>query len=389
VSAAERPPTGERAHPERVLVVDDNAQNRAVAEGFLSAAGYVVLTVDSGKAAIGVFEEFHPDLVLLDILMPGMDGYETCRRLRAIPGGADTPIVFLTALADFSTHRQALDAGADDFLTKPINRTELQLRARSLIRIKRLSRELTENLELTRSQHEALLRAQRQKEELTQLVVHDLKSPLTAITGNVDFALSEPGMPPDSRAALGDALGAAHTMLRMVMNLLDISRSEDGALLPQIEPVELAELLGRVRRRMERQAAMRKQELRLEVPPELRVHADPDLLRRVVENLIDNSCKYSPQKAAIRIEAAALDDDGGECEIRVRDEGPGVPPALRERIFEKYVRLVGDEEPGTRTSRGLGLSFCRMAVEAHGGRIWVEDNHPTGAVFCVRLPRRN
>src|SRR3954467_10575619 len=133
-----------------VLVVDDNLQNREVAEGHLVAAGYSAIQADSGEQALAILgaaangggggggEARRPDLVLLDVLMPGMDGFETCRRIRTLPDGAGIPVLFLTALGDLGTHKSAVDSGADDFLTKPINRTELLIRVRSLLRIKEL-----------------------------------------------------------------------------------------------------------------------------------------------------------------------------------------------------------------------------------------------------------
>jgi DNA-binding response OmpR family regulator len=159
-----------------ILVVDDNLQNREVAEGHLVAAGYLAVQAESGEEALALLQGGgpRPDLVLLDVLMPGLDGFETCRRIRALPGGTRIPVLFLTALGDLGTHKAALDSGADDFLTKPINRTELLIRVRSLLRIKALSDEQTRHLEVISSQRDALVEAQRQKEELTALIVHDL-----------------------------------------------------------------------------------------------------------------------------------------------------------------------------------------------------------------------
>ena len=142
----------------RVLVVDDNLQNREVAEGHLVGAGYEAIQAESGARGAGADRAQRPDLVLLDVLMPGMDGFETCRRIRALPVVGDTPILFLTALGDLGTHKAALDSGADDFLTKPINRTELLIRVRSLLRIKQLSDELKRNYDVIRTQRDALAR---------------------------------------------------------------------------------------------------------------------------------------------------------------------------------------------------------------------------------------
>src|SRR6476619_6232254 len=196
--------------PVRVLIIDDNLQNREVAEGHLVSAGYQAIQADGGEQGLMMLEEHRPDLVLLDVLMPGMDGFETCRQIRMLPVVGDTPVLFLTALGDLGTHKQALDSGADDFLTKPINRTELLIRVRSLLRIKQMSDELKRNYDVIRAQHDALLGANRQKEELD---------------------------------SLDDVVRASQAMVRLVMNLLDVSRSEDGALIPHVTEFDLTTLL--------------------------------------------------------------------------------------------------------------------------------------------------
>src|SRR5215831_19206357 len=197
--------------------------------------------------------------------MPGMDGFETCRRIRAMPEACDVPVLFLTALGDLATHRAALDSGADDFLTKPINRTELLIRVRSLLRIRQLSDELQRNYDVIRAQRDALLAAQRQKEELTALIVHDLKNPLSSILSNVQFCVGQKGLGDEERESLRDVLRASQSMVRMVMNLLDVSRSEDGALVPRMTPFELPALLEEVCSEMGRRVEDKAQRLVLDV----------------------------------------------------------------------------------------------------------------------------
>ena len=366
---------------QRILVVDDNSSNREVAEGHLVSAGYSVSLAEDGEEGVKKFKEWGPDLVLLDVLMPRVDGFETCRRLKAVPGGRDVPVVFLTALSDLGSHQRAMESGADDFLTKPINRTELLIRVRSLLWVKRLRDELAQGYDLIRSQRDALLQAQRQKEELSALVVHDLKSPLTAILVNVEYLVREAKLEDDDRSAMREVLSAAEAMHRMVMNLLDISRSEDGTLVPKKTEVDLVALVDEVCAVAARRSEQRNLKLTHDVSAKT-LRADKDLLQRLLENLVDNGIKYTSAGA---IHIGAHEVESGFVEIRVSDEGPGVPEDHREKIFEKYVQL--DRDAGAQSgSRGLGLAFCRLAVEAHGGRIWVEENRPRGSSFCVRLP---
>jgi two-component system sensor histidine kinase/response regulator len=380
-----------------VLVVDDNLQNREVAEGHLVGAGYSAIQAESGVQALAMLQERRPDLILLDVLMPGIDGFETCRRIRALPDGAEIPILFLTALGDLGTHKAALDSGADDFLTKPINRTELLIRVRSLLRIKALSDELKRNYEVIRSQRDALLDAQRQKEELTALIVHDLKNPLSSILSNVQYCVAQKGLGDEERESLRDVLRASQSMVRMVMNLLDVSRSEDGALVPRMSEFELPALLDEICSEMGRRVEDRNQKLALEIGSGVRgMVADRDLVRRILENLIDNAYKYGPRNGTIGIEARLVAEDAGEgqrsggelIELLVRDEGEGIPAAFRLKIFEKYARVDGRAAHEVRNSHGLGLVFCQRAVAVHGGRIWVGENAPRGSCFHVRLAVR-
>ena len=367
---------------ERILVVDDNEQNRMVAEGHLVSAGYAVTLASSGEEALQRFAEGTPDLVLLDVMMPpGIDGFETCRRLRAAPSGADVAIVFLTALNDLGSHQKAITSGADDFLTKPINRTELLMRVRSLLWVKRLKDELRQGYELIRSQRDALLQAQRQKEETISFVVHDLKNPLTIMMSNAMYIADAKEMNADVASAARDIHDASTSMHRMVMNLRDISRSEDGALVAEPTDVDVRALLTGVAERLERRAAARSQTVECDVPASVTVSGDRDLLTRVFENLVENALKYGPTRSRVRVE---VEPAGDELEVRVRDEGPGIPEEHRHRVFEKYVQLEGE---GRAAGRGLGLAFCRLAVEIHGGRIWVASNEPKGSVFTVRLPK--
>lgn len=366
-----------------ILVVDDVAPNVALVAAYLTAAGYRVRCASGGQEAIASMTSSPPDLVLLDMVMPGMDGLETCRRMRKLPGG-DAPIIFLTAATDRGSHERAVASGADDFLTKPIERTELMLRVRSLLWIQRLRVELRGGYELIREQRDELIRVQRQKEALTALVVHDLKNPLAAIQLTAEYI----GMSCKSvcgvQEAAGDIVDAASAMGRMVLNLLDIARSEDGALVPTWTMVDVAGLLEGVLRDQTRTAALRQIVLERTASSLPTIEADADLLRRMLENLVENAIRHSPRGAAVR--AALRTTANGDLEVRVSDSGSGVPDAAKARVFEKYVRLEHETMHSAGGNRGLGLTFCRLAAEMHGGTIRVEDNSPQGSVFVVCLP---
>jgi two-component system sensor histidine kinase/response regulator len=365
----------------KVLVIDDNADNRALAHATLDDEGYTVILAESGEQALRAFEADAPDCVLLDVRMPGMDGFEVCRRIRALPGGDHTPIVFLTALRDVDTFDSALRAGGDDFLTKPVRPTELVVRVQAALRLQRMSAELREHYDLVRRQRDDLMRLQLQKERLSEFIVHDLKNPVGTMDLYAQLMLQYPELSDRARTNAQAIRSEARSLLRMLLNLLDLSKSEEGGLVPSRREVDLAAMVEEVTQALALKASNAEVTF-VSAIDAVKLSADPDLLRRLLENLLDNALRYAPKRTEIRIAAKAAD---GGVDIEVADAGPGIPPDMREKIFDRFVQLQSGDRVVSRTGRGLGLTFCKVAVEAHGGRIWIEDAQP-GTVFRMRLP---
>jgi two-component system sensor histidine kinase/response regulator len=365
----------------KVLVVDDNAENRALAQATLEEEGYAVVLASGGAEGIRLFESEHPDCVLLDVRMPDLDGFAVCARLRELPGGPETPIVFLTALRDVDTFDRALRAGGDDFLTKPVRPTELLVRVQAALKLRRMSADLREHYDLVRRQRDDLMRLQLQKERLSAFVVHDLKNPVSAMDLHAQVLLADRELPERVRETAGHIRSDARSLMRLILNLLDISKSEEGKLSARPSNVELSTLVSQALESVEvkARAAGITLEQRLEVKS---LYADPDLLRRVLENLLDNAIRHTRNGGKVTLSAVSRADG---VELRVEDAGQGISPELRERIFEPFVQIEGGPVASTRSGRGLGLTFCRLAALAHGGSIWAEDGAP-GARFCVKLP---
>jgi two-component system, sensor histidine kinase and response regulator len=228
--------------------------------------------------------------------------------------------------------------------------------------------------------------AERRKDELSALIVHDLKNPLTAISGNAQL-LSSPELSDEEKAACAaSVVGSADDMNRMVMNLLDVGRAEDGELRPAKQPVDIAPFVVQIAASLKPHAEERRLRVEVLVPQSVGwADLDPDLFRRMLVNLLDNAMKYSPVDRLIQVEVGGTTD---EVEVAVRDQGPGIPRGYEEKIFEKYARLERDWAIAAGQSRGLGLHFCKLAALSHGGRITVEAAPDCGSVFRIRLPRR-
>jgi signal transduction histidine kinase len=366
----------------KILVVDDNESNRALARHTLEDEGWEVVLAATGPEALEVFGVERPQCVLLDVRLPGMDGFEVCARIRQLPAGAETPVVFLTALRDVDTFDRALQAGGDDFLSKPIDTTELVVRVQAVLKLSRMSAELREHYDLVRRQRDSLRLLQLQKERLTSFVVHDLKNPVNALDLRAQLLSRDRELSAQAQSSVEGIRNEARALLRLIFNLLDISKSDDGQLVPHRLKVDLAVLCREVLETLDVTARTAGVVLATELAL-THAWADPDLLRRVLENLLDNAIRHAPRGSVVRLGAAA--GAAGAVALWVADTGAGVSAEMREQVFERFVQADTGERL-VRSGRGLGLAFCKLAIAAQGGKIWIEDNDP-GAVFRIELPR--
>jgi signal transduction histidine kinase len=260
--------------------------------------------------------------------------------------------------------------------------TELLLRVQMALELRRLDATNQEYFELVRRQRDDLMRLQLQKERLSSFVVHDLKNPVSSIDLLAQVLRRDKRLPTDVRETVDAIRGEVSSLMRLILNLLDINKSEEGQLTPALRPVDLVELIDGIVGTLGIRATSREVSLVRELADVTSVFADADLLRRVLENLIDNALRYAPKGSQVTVSACKL---AAEVELSVSDRGKGVPAEMRDNVFDRFIQLAPGDAAAQRTSRGLGLTFCRLAVEAHGGKIFVEDAEP-GAAFRVRLP---
>jgi signal transduction histidine kinase len=359
-----------------VLVVDDIVENRALAKATLEDEGIAVELAATGEEALAAFARARPDCILLDVRMPGLDGIAVCERIRAMPEGDRVAIIFLTAQRDVETFDRALAAGGDDFMTKPFRPAELLVRIQTAMRLRQMAAEHGELSTQLKHQRDELLRLQLYKDQMAAFLVHDLKNPVSSIELQAQRITRNPGADQRSRDAAARIHDETRGLLRMIMNLLDIGKADEGRLAPARSALDAGELVTSVVDELRARASASGLELAARVEADS-VYADRDLVHRALLNLVDNAIRHAPEGSAITVQARGV---AGAVELRVTDAGPGVPEHLRERVFERF---VSGGHSGSE-NRGLGLAFCRVVVEAHGGTIWIEDAAP-GAVFCMRI----
>src|SRR5438270_11531069 len=377
---------GANAKPEVILVADDIPANVELLLDQLDSLGYETITAVDGPSAIAAAFEHNPDLCILDVSMPAGDlgvddrstGFEVCRRIKRDPRTARIPVIFVTALNDTTDRVKAIEAGGDDFLTKPHNRLVLGARVRSLLKLKGATDALEESL---RKQREL----QKMRDDLMKMIVHDLKTQLTSVLATMEMLLDGDfgSLVQDQRKAVGDAEAKAEDLLALINDVLEVSRIEEAELNLDLQPIAPAALLTEIEHEWEVRFQQEGAEATVEVTDDAPIfEADKELLKRVLNNLVQNAVTHSAQ--AVKIDFKARRDGDGVL-FTVADNGPGIPPQYHEVIFRKFERVKTQGVPRTRSS-GLGLAFCKLVVDAHGGRIWVQSAEGQGSAFHFTLP---
>ncbi len=361
----------------RIMVVEDDLMQRLLLAGVLEAQGYEVVHAENGKEALGFLDDYVTDLIISDIMMPEMDGFELCRRVKQHPVTASIPFILVTALDTREDILKGIDAGADEFLTKPIEPRELALRVRNAIRSRKLYEEVEKNL-LELQDLEAM------RDNLVHMVVHDMRSVLVGILSTSDFlhVRLEDRLNDDEERLFANILTGSTTLVEMVSTVLDVSRMEDGKMPLDMAVTDLKSVLMRAFDLMGVAGGSGRVHYSLPEEPVF-VNCDAGMLCRVVTNFISNALKYtrSMDDGFVRI---VMTVDNGTARVTVSDNGQGIPPSDTGLIFEKFAQSSLRQQK-KRYSSGLGLYFCKMAVESHGGRIGVNSEAEVGASFFFTL----
>jgi len=344
-----------------ILIVDDTLANLLLLERALTGRGYNAKPVPCGKLALQSARAEPPDLILLDIAMPDMDGYEVCTQLKADAALKDIPVIFISALDQTIDKVKAFSVGGVDYVTKPFQLEEVYARVRTHLQLRRL---------------------EKLRDDLTHMVVHDLRNPLTVILGFLDFLEVDDTqqLSVSTRKLVPLARRSAEELLNMIGSILDVSKMGVGEMKLQCEPFDLDTLIQAVV--ATNQPLPGNRTVTLNAPESLHtVTADASSIRRVLQNLLSNALHYTPPGGDVHIVVTPADN---EIRVAVTDTGPGIAPEYHERIFAKFGQV---ENRNHCLGTGLGLTFCKMAIEAHGGHIGVESEVGQGSTFWFALPR--
>lgn len=354
-----------------ILVVDDQESNLQVVANLLTSAGYEVVPANSGPQALQRLAARLPDLILLDLLMPDMDGFEICRRLQEKPEWAALPIIFVSAADDKELIVRALDSGGVDYVTKPFNKAELLSRVRTHLTLKQV--------------REQAQRLAEDRHELIGILAHDLKNHLfgiqlsASLLAGSSFLRTEPKLQNLSE-------NIQHTSERLMKFVEEFlaNASADHGLCVSLVPVDLAQTAAATAQQYQEMAKRKNLQIVCEIPTEpVMIQADAVCIEQVLDNLLSNALKFSHHGKVIRV---SVDMTEEEATCTITDEGPGFTEEDRARMFRRYGRLSArptGEEPST----GLGLSIVKKMMDAMSGKLRCESTTGQGTQFTIILPR--
>jgi len=352
--------------PETILIVDDTPANLGVLVETLGVAGYQLMVAEDGEEALAQTLQIQPDLILMDVMMPGISGFETCQRLKARPETRDIPVLFMTALNETADKMKAFSVGGVDYITKPIEHEEALARVRTHLALRRLQRELQNQIAL--------------KQKFMKIAGHDLRNPLFLILLGTELARRQTGVPPKVVRFLESIEESAAHIRRIIDTFLEI-RTPDGP--KESGRVDLGLMGAAVIRQHEHAAEEKKIRLTLESIEGLQlVRCESAEAFQALSNFISNALKFTPIGGVITVRTLPTKKS---VRVEVQDSGPGIPKAERELLFRKAGRLSPRPTAGEE-STGHGLTIVKQLVESQGGCVGADFPTEGGSVFWFELP---
>lgn len=362
-----------------ILVVDDTQQNVQVLTQMLRGKQYKVLAAFNGEDAIALLSRKTPDLILLDVMMPGMDGFETCREIRKESAYDDIPIIFLSALSDVEAKVKALESGGVDYITKPFQQLEVLARIELHLRLRRLELERQENVA-------RLEKMNQEKDEVLGIISHDMRNPIGGIIGISNFLRTDG---PSDDKELVDMLtlieSSAERLLSLVNDLLDIALIEANSLQLTFSETDIGAYCNDVIQL--HRATAKSKGVRLELIEKVEgIQAEVDVTKfsQIIGNLVSNAIKFTDEGGQVRVEIGSSPTDSSQLQLQISDSGMGIPKDLMPRLFEKFgaQRLGTKGEKGT----GLGMPLVKRYVDLHHGTVTVDSMEKIGTTFTIRIP---
>lgn len=367
-----------------ILVVDDTPANLRLLSNVLSKAGYRHLEASDGEEAIELAKEHEPDLILLDIMMPGLSGFEVVEQIKKDAVLMDVPIIFLSSLTDTDDKVQAFKAGGVDYITKPFQKEETLARINTHLKIRFLQKQLNERIKILREREIELSRLNQKKDDLVRTVSHDIKNPLTGIIGLVKLMRDSDKITPEEQIQMLSVIeDSGSNLLNLVREILDRESRKTEPEELDYSQTEIYDLIQRIISMNKAKSVLKNIQLNYSVTPrDLQTEIDQNKIEIAINNLVSNALKFTPSGGKVHIEIFQQND---ELFIKVNDTGIGIPEKMQSNLFKdthKYSREGTNGEVGT----GLGLDIVQLYVELHGGKIWVESDLKIGTTFYITIP---
>lgn len=358
-----------------VLIVDDNPNNIKIVALILRSLKYKIVIATNGEQAIEMVEQTRPDIILLDVMMPKIDGFETCRIIKKDSKNENIPVIFITALNDTDSLVEGFKAGGVDYITKPFNKEELISRVKTHLDLKQTQDELRKT-----TQHLTELNAL--KDKMFSVIGHDLRSPLSSVKMTLEFLSFMTEENPELAENINIMQKTTDEVFGLLDNLLGWAKSQSGNLFVEPEQVSLNEIVNSIYLLNKGNINLKKIQFHFDKEKDLSVFADMNTLKTVFRNLVSNAIKFTPEGGKISINSQKQDD---HVLVEIKDSGVGIPTENIPKLFDsaQHVTTYGtNRESGS----GLGLVLCHDYVVKNKGKIWVESTVGEGTSFFVQLP---